>query len=56
LYYYLLAEVILFLFFQGWILAIPLLLALLCSKIAATEINDSIILKFLKNNLSGNDA
>ena len=42
--------------FSSWILAMSLLLALLCSKIAVTEINDSIILKFLKNNLSGNDA
>lgn len=42
--------------FSSWILVMSLFLGLLCSKIAVTEINDAIILKFLKNNLSGNDA
>ncbi len=39
--------------FSNWMLTLPLLLGLFCSKIAVTEINDSIILKFLKKNLNG---
>mgnify|MGYP006403629133 CR=1 FL=1 len=38
----------------SWKLALPLLLALLCAKVAVTEINDAIIVKFIKNNLANN--
>ena len=39
--------------FSNWVLTLSLILGLLCSKITVTEINDSIVLKFLKNILSG---
>jgi len=40
--------------FSNWILILPLLLSLLCSKIVTTELTDSLILKALKNNMSNN--
>ena len=44
----------LFFGFSSWILVLSLLLGLLCSRIATTEINDSLISKSLKRNMSGN--
>ena len=38
--------------FSSWILVVSLLLGLLCSRIATTEINDSLILKAIKRNLN----